>query len=366
MVDLRIFPWILLAIIVIAIFFIYNIPPKVETSSPTLSDKSLDEKLSEFTKNIISGGPPPDGIPPIENPKFVSVKDADDFLNNNDIVFGIVYGNEIKAYPQKILVWHEIVNDEFNGEKISVTYCPLTGSVIGFKGELKDGNVTTFGTSGNLVNSNLVMYDRNSKTWWPQVLSQAIAGQRKGEELESVSLVWATWEKWKGRYPNSLVLSQETGFIRPYGNDPYGSYLSTGNYYDSGGPFFPVMRTNNTFSDKKVIIGVKVSNLTLAIGKDEVKLKNIANIDLGNEKLVAIYDKDLDDVRVFSRVVDNKTLDFKFENGRIFDSLTNSEWTALGNSVSGTLSGNQLTQIASMNVMWFGWYAFYPETQVYV
>lgn len=110
--------------------------------------------LEDFTKNIQSGGPPKDGIPPIDRPKYVSADDAEKFLKSNEIVFGLDYQGTVKAYPQKILVWHEIVNDEARGGKISITYCPLTGSALAFRGRSREGAMLTFGTSGKLINSN--------------------------------------------------------------------------------------------------------------------------------------------------------------------------------------------------------------------
>ena len=126
-----------------------------------LDDSELEERLEVFEANIRSGGPPPDGIPPIESPTYVSIEEADGVLDDRDVVFLVDYSGEVLVYPQNILVWHEIVNEEIGGEKVSITYCPLTGSGIGFKGSLSAGG-TTLGTSGKLLNSNLVMYDRKT------------------------------------------------------------------------------------------------------------------------------------------------------------------------------------------------------------
>ena len=129
--------------------------------------------LEDFTQHIQSGGPPKDGIPSIDQPKDISAAESDRFLHPKDVVFGLHYRGVIKAYPQKVLVWHEIVNDEVNGDKISVTYCPLTGSVVGFRGRSREGAILTFGTSGKLVNSNLLMYDRQTDSQWPQVFGHS-------------------------------------------------------------------------------------------------------------------------------------------------------------------------------------------------
>jgi hypothetical protein len=194
--------------------------------------------LEDFTQNIQSGGPPKDGIPPIDRPKYVSATESQKFLKSNEIVFGLDYQGVVKAYPQKILVWHEIVNDELKGEKIAVTYCPLTGSAVAFRGRSRAGGSLSFGTSGKLVNSNLLMYDRQTDSQWPQILGMAIDGKNKGTVLEEIPLAWTHWSRWLRRHSDTLVLSSDTGYFRSYGSDPYGSYDRSGTYYDSGGRSF--------------------------------------------------------------------------------------------------------------------------------
>jgi hypothetical protein len=186
--------------------------------------------LEDFTRNIKAGGPPKDGIPPIDKPKYVSAAAPEKFLQPNDIVFGLDSHGVVRAYPQKILVWHEIVNEEVNGQQFAATYCPLTGSAVGFRGRSKDGTTLTFGTSGKLVNSNLLMYDRQTDSQWPQILGMAIDGSSKGTVLEEITLDWTNWSRWRGRHPDTEVLSTDTGYFRSYGRDPYGSYDKSATY----------------------------------------------------------------------------------------------------------------------------------------
>jgi uncharacterized protein DUF3179 len=320
--------------------------------------------LEDFIQNIQSGGPPKDGIPPIDRPKYVSAAESEKFLKADEIVFGLAFEGVFKAYPQKILVWHEIVNDEVRGGKISITYCPLTGSAVGFRGRTRDGAMLTFGTSGKLVNSNLLMYDRQTDSQWPQILGMAIDGKNKGTVLEEIPLAWTHWSRWRRRHSDTLVLSSDTGYFRSYGSDPYGSYGRSGTYYDSGGPLFPVMSKNDRFRPKEVVVGVKTNGKQIALHKQTVRTKKVNNTSLGGVPLVALYDQDLDLVRVFVRHVKEKSTNFSFENGRIADELTGSSWTADGRSIEGKMSGSQLKQQASYDVMWFAWYAFFPETQV--
>jgi len=196
-------------------------PPTINRSLPTAYD------VAELVDASQSGGPEPDGIPAIENPRFVEASDAAGTLEENDPVFGVELGGEAKAYPQSILVWHEIVNDVIGGRPVSVTYCPLTGTAQGFhRGE------TTFGVSGQLINANLVMFDRGSESWWPQILSTAITGDDAGRHLEEFQVIWTTWSRWRSTHPDTVVLTEETGFARNYGRDPYGEYNPRQGYYD--------------------------------------------------------------------------------------------------------------------------------------
>jgi hypothetical protein len=318
--------------------------------------------LEDFTQHIQSGGPPKDGIPSIDQPKYISAAESDRFLHPKDVVFGLDYRGVIKAYPQKVLVWHEIVNDEVKGEKISVTYCPLTGSVVGFRGRSREGAILTFGTSGKLVNSNLLMYDRQTDSQWPQVLGIAIDGKYKGTVLDEIPLVWTHWFRWRRRHPDTFVLSSDTGYFRSYGKDPYGSYDRSGGYYQSGEPLFPVMAKGDRLSPKEVVVGLKSNGKQMALHKQPLRAKKLINTSLGGVPLVAFYDSDLDFVRVFIRQINGKATNFGVEKGRIVDELTGSIWRADGRSVEGKMSGSQLKQHTAYDVMWFAWYAFFPET----
>ncbi len=325
--------------------------------------------LDDFASNVIRGGPPKDGIPPIDRPKYTSAAEADKFLVPEDVVFGVDYKGEVKAFPQIILVWHEIVNDTFGGEQASLTYCPLTGSAVGFRGRspIVDGKPLTLGTSGMLVNSNLLMYDRPTDSNWPQVLGVAIQGRLKGATLEEFPVVWTTWERWKRLYPNTLVLSRETGHIRAYGQDPYGSYRRPGNnYYFTGGPFFPIMHRSDRLPMKHVVMGIKHNGEQLAIPKDAMRKVEVSNTDIGEEPIVVLYDSALDTVRVYSRRLEGKVLQFERRGDVVADRQTGTTWSPRGQALKGKLRGAQLMGINTFDVMWFAWYAFFPATRLFV
>src|SRR5215207_7829480 len=156
--------------------------------------------LAEFT----GGGPPKDGIPSIDEPKFVSVADADQFLASREPVAVIELGGEVRAYPLQILTWHEIVNDEIAGEPVAVTYCPLCNSTVAFRREV-EGRPVEFGTTGMLRNSDLVMYDRATESWWQQITAEAVVGERTGKMLDVLPSQILSWVELRRLHPNAEV-----------------------------------------------------------------------------------------------------------------------------------------------------------------
>lgn len=281
-------------------------------------------ELDKLADSAVSGGPPKDGIPAIDEPKFVGVLGSE-FLADDEPVFGLIRDGEIRAYPQMVLVYHEIVNDTVAGQRIAVTYCPLTGTVMGFIG-LPDRPGLTFGTTGRLVNSNLLMYDRETDSEWPQILGTAISGELYGQQLQTVPLAWSTWKAWRTAHPGTRVLIPDTGALRDYGSDPYGSYPDSSGYYAGGEPIFPVSRSDKRLPPKEVVIGVRSGDRQLAIRKDRVRRERTVEVKLGATAVRAEWDDTLDTVRVVR------------DNGEDHADF--------------------------MDAMWFAWYAFYPRTQV--
>ncbi len=192
---------------------------------------------SQITKGfdvslIEQGCPRKDCIPSIDQPQFESVNQAEEWLTDEDLIFGINSSGVTRAYPQRILNWHEIVNDNLNGYPVAITFCPLCGSAISFE-RLVDGKTTTFGVSGKLFNSNLIMYDRLQENYWQQETGVAIVGEaaERNEELVRVPMIVDTWSEWKQKFPDSEILSRETGFTRDYNIYPYGTYEQDGEIY---------------------------------------------------------------------------------------------------------------------------------------
>ncbi|MFJ4014397.1 DUF3179 domain-containing protein [Streptomyces sp. NPDC090026] len=288
-----------------------------------------DPSLEALAGAAVSGGPGKDGIPSIDKPRFVPASKAG-FLDDDDPVFGLEYQGEVRAYPQLVLVWHEIVNDTVGGRPLAVTYCPLTGTVIAFSAPPGVQDLT-FGTTGKLVNSNLLMYDRQTGSQWPQLLGTAVGGPLKGTKLDTVPLVWTTWKQWRTAHPDTEVLSTDTGALRSYGSDPYGSYDSfpdRGGYYAKGGPIFPVLASSDRLADKDVVIGVRVGKERLAIDKDLVRTHRTVRSEVGGTRVEARWDDRLGTAHVVQQTAQG------WEPADFLDS------------------------------MWFAWYAFYPGGQV--
>jgi hypothetical protein len=322
--------------------------PADETTSdvgpqPPLEESQRHLGLSRqvLLDNVISGGPGKDGIPSIDDPQFVDVPTADETLGDASRIIGIVRDGEARAYPRQILVYHEIVNDEIGGHPVNITYCPLTGTALGFeRGE------TTFGVSGRLVNNNLVMYDRGTDSWWPQIAGTAIRGHLHGATLREVPLHWTRWDLWKQAFPDSTVLSEETGYIRAYGEDPYGY-----DYYSSGPPLFPPVLSSDRFDDKTVVLGARGRDSALAVLKSHLERERLIELTLDGEAAVGLYDGSLDTGYVYRN-----------PSGRTVED------TGDGYAVDGERyrpAELPLERVHAFEAMWFAWYGFYPESTVY-
>jgi len=304
---------------------------------------------SEIESLAVSGGPPKDGIPSIDDPSFVGSDDAD-FLDPDDPVFGVALNGDIKAYPQKILVQHEIVNDRLGDLAVAVTYCPLTGTVQGFeRGE------TTFGVSGRLINNNLVMYDRATEAWWPQILATSIPGPWNSapgiKTLREFRLVWTTWEQWRERYPDTQVLSTETGFAKNYGRDPYGSYNPLGGYYANENTLFETLEEDDRFSRKRVFMGARTADGAVAFDKSTLLEERIMTGELSETPVVAVADQRLDTGYVYLNPEER--------------TVTTDGSTVLVEDSSYDPGALPLAGVHTFDAMWFAWHGYYPDTNVY-
>ena len=322
-------------------------PPTAETSLTLPMDPGAIEDRA------VSGGPPKDGIPSIDDPSFVSADAVPDRFDSGDPVFGLARDGEVKAYPQSILVLHEICNDVVDGMPVSVTYCPLTGTAMGFeRGE------TTFGVSGRLVNNNLIMYDRGTEAWWPQVLGTSIPGpwnETPGtESLSEFRLVWTTWGKWTNVHPDTQVLSFDTGFAKSYSRDPYGSYNPRSGYYENdASPMFPALNTDSRLEPKRVVIGSRTAEGAVAFDKRTLRAERLLTGELAGSPVVAAYDPTLDTGYIFRKPAERT---FEYRDRRVAD----------GSGETYAPDSLPTERLYAFDAMWFAWSGFYPETTLYV
>jgi len=332
---------------------------KDESQDSLVPNSSVEERRRDLLNHVLSGGPPPDGIPPIEGGQYESVVDADQWLNDEDKVFLYETENIVYLFPQRILVWHEIVNIKDEEHKFALTYCPLTGSAISYF--FPEDLDTSFGTSGKLINSNLLMYDRVTDSYISQIDGVGLNKDLKGVSLSSAPVFWMDWSVAKENFENALVLSKDTGFIRNYNQDPYGTYSAsgpTGYYLREGTIFDPIYKdTEKTFHSKYSVIGIKSDDLRVALDPEIVREKGSYSFQFGDLTVQALHDKKLDIVRLYY-VPNATTIEIKDDQ---LVSNNGDKWNLLGSRVTAT---QDLKLPQYFEVMWFAWYAFYPETDV--
>jgi len=331
----------------------------------------LPEPLVPLSE-LRSGGPPPDGIPPIDDPKFVPVAGID-FLAENEPVMAVDVGGDARAYPVQILIWHEIVNDTVGGVPLAVTYCPLCNSAVAYDRRV-DGRVMSFGTSGLLWNSALVMYDRQTETLWSHFNGEAIVGMLTGTELETFPVATVPWGLWRDAHPDGLVLSRDTGFDRNYGSNPYPGYDDI-----TSEPFLFEGEVDGRFTAMTRVVGVEREADALAVPLVLLREQGVVPVTVAGQELTvwwapgtvsaldegAIVDgDDIGATGVFVPVVDGTALTFTSSGGDFVDDQTGSAWNLLGMAVGGPLVGRQLEPVVHVDTFWFAWSAFQPDTVV--
>jgi hypothetical protein len=314
-------------------------PPTVETGNHLAYD--ADDLLSE----TLSGGVGKDGIPSIDDPSFRPIGEVT--YAEGVPVFGVARGGEAKAYPRHVLSHHEIVNDEVGGEPVAVTYCPLTGTAQGFR-----RGDTTFGVSGRLVNSNLIMYDRGTDSWWPQLLATGIDGPMAGATLDEFRVVWTTADQWAERHPESLVMTDDTGYVRRYESDPYGSYAPLGGYYAREPTLFPPLSSPDEGHPKSVVIGARTETGAVAFDKETLLAERVLTGTLGDGggRVVAVADRGLSTGYVY-RNPDGLRVEPDADAYRV-------------DSEGGRFAATDLPlePVLALDAMWFAWAGFYPDT----
>ncbi|MGH2619267.1 MAG: DUF3179 domain-containing protein [Anaerolineales bacterium] len=324
---------------------------------------------------VLSGGPPKDGIPAINQPNFETIDQADEWLGPLEPVILFQSGEDARAYPLQILVWHEIVNDTVNGKPVLVTFCPLCNTAIAFARTV-NGRVLDFGTTGRLRYSNLITYDRQTETWWQQATGEAIAGELTGTQLEFLPALIIAWDEFKRAYPTGMVLSRDTGHIRPYGQNPYLGYDDINNT-----PFlYQGPETPDRLAAMARVLALDLNGEVVAFPYDALSDERVVNEVVGGEAVVVFWapgtasaldsadmaaGRNVGTAAAYSRAVNGRALSFAYNGSAFVDQETGTRWDILGQALDGELAGERLASVVTVNHFWFSWVAFKPETRVY-
>jgi hypothetical protein len=337
---------------------------------------------------LLSGGPPRDGIPSIDDPLFIRPDAAQEWLADNEPVIALQIDGEARAYPLQILTWHEIVNDVVADVPVAVTFCPLCNSAITFDRRL-DGEVYEFGTSGLLRNSDLVMYDRTTEGLWQQFTGEAMVGDLAGAQLTLLPSSIVSFADFREAHPEGVVLSRDTGFSRSYGQNPYVGYDSVGSSPflfrgEIDGRLAAVERVVTVSLDPSAGSGQASAGsgqaVDVAYPLSTLSEVGVINDSQGGRDLVVFYTsgtssalgdrtiaaaEDVGATGVFDPNLDGQTLTFQRDGQAIVDAETGSTWNILGQAIDGPLAGRQLEPIVHGDHFWFSWAAFKPDTVIY-
>ncbi len=367
------------------------LPPTAESTSPPVrlepvresererQPSALDSPVADGLPDplvdpdrILSGGPPPDGIPAIDEPLFLRAGDVD-FLDDQEAVLALSVDGEERAYPVRILIWHEIVNDTVAGTPVSVTYCPLCNSALAFDRRVA-GRLVTFGTSGKLYLSDLVMYDRQTESLWSQLEGRAIAGVLTGSQLRRLPVATITWADWRRANPDGWVLSRDTGFDRNYGANPYQGYDEP----DSD-PFLFDGDVDERLPAKERVVAIERGGEAVAVRLAHAAQERVVPVEVGGAELVVFAapglassldsadvtkGREIAATGVFEPRTGGRELTFTAAGDGFVDEQTRSRWNLLGEAVSGPLAGKQLPRVQAVDTFWFAWAAFEPDTRI--
>jgi len=326
---------------------------------------------------IMSGGPPRDGIPAVDQPEFDTVAQAAEWLGEQEPVIALVVDGKARAYPLQILMYHEIVNDELNGLPVSVTFCPLCNASIAFERYYK-GQLLDFGTTGLLRRSDLVMYDRQTDSWWQQFSGKAIVGEYAGAVLHRVPSSIVAFDTFAGSYPEGEVLNRDTGHSRPYGRNPYSGYDDI-----NSSPFLYAGKTDGRLAPMERVLSISDGAMHRIYPFERLETEILINDQLGEIDVVVMAQgkvlsalddstiaasREIPEATAWRRQVPGRdgSLTFSLVGDKVVDDQTGSVWSPLGQAVDGPLKGIQLEALADSGVHFaFAWLAFNPDTEIY-
>jgi hypothetical protein len=327
--------------------------------------------------DVIGGGPSKDGIPAIDDPTYETIDDARTWMDGLSPVIALERDGEARAYPMAVMTWHEIANDTLGGEPVTVTFCPLCNTALAFERTI-DGVVHDFGTSGNLLFSNLIMYDRQTESWWQQATGKSIVGAQMGTQLEFLPAQIVSLDEFEATYPDGDVLSRDTGFDRDYGRNPYPGYDRA-----DESPFLFSGTADGRIAPKERVATVGEGGDAIAFAYPELSEAGAVHETVDGEPIVVFWapgtrsaldssaideGADVGTTGVYRPVADDQALTFERlgpPGTPITDRETGSTWSITGLATEGPLAGTQLERVVSGDHLWFSWAAFNPDTRVW-
>ncbi len=317
---------------------------------------------------VIPGGPPKDGIPSIDKPIFTDVQDAAEWIRDNEPVLVLRLEGHLRVYPLQILMWHEIVNDTVGETPVVISYCPLCNTGIAFLAAV-DGTRLTFGTTGLLRYSNLIMYDRQTESWWQQATGEAIAGDYAGGNLKLLPLALLPWKQVEEHYSDAEVLSRESGNAGwPYGSSPYEGYDTSLRPFLYRGP-----ELEERLSPMERLLAVRIEDEEKAFTYRQLRREQVHMDTLAGREIVLFWQpgtaspldstllasgRDVGSAQAYYPEASGRLLTFYHDGEYIRDRQTESIWTVSGRSIRGELEGAQLSSPVTINHFWFSWNAF--------
>ncbi len=361
----------------LAVLLLVFIASTNATANPYLKAPWPDTDFSKLNidlAEVMSGGPPRDGIPAIDAPKFDTVQQAAAWLEPREPVVRVVLEGEARAYPLQLLIYHEIVNDQIGAVPVAVTFCPLCNSSVVFDRRL-EGRVLDFGTTGLLRKSDMIMYDRQTDSWWQQIIGKSIVGEYAGTLLTQVPSSIVSFENFSAAHPDGKVVNRNTGHSRPYGNNPYRGYDGIDQtpflFRDELDPRLPpmerVMLIAAEDTEKLYPFSVlkDIGVVNDRVGQTEVVLFSRAGLLSVLDDASIKNSREVKSVTAFKRVLDGQTLTFGLDGGNIVDAQTGSGWNLLGQAVSGELKGQTLQPVQGGIHFAFAWLAFNPDVEMF-
>lgn len=329
--------------------------PDTVNSSAEVKRTADGTRYTVHPSELIQGCPGKDCIPSIDSPRY---EEDPGWMNPGDRIIGLDIKGDARAYPLKIMSRHEIVNDRVGGEPVAATYCPLCRSGFTYSREV-NGETLEFGVSGKLLNANLVMYDRQTETYWSQIQGEAIIGPLVPQELELVHSSITNWSSWKQEHPDTKVLSRNTGIYpaSTYRSSPYENFRRS----ESVG--FGVGETDDRLPSKKLVYGVKLGGVAKAYPEEDVRHRNLVQDEVGEVPVLLLEAPD-GSIKVFHRALSNRTLRFERNGSNLVDGAGNT-WSFEGEALEGPYQGEALARLNSHGIYWFAWSEFHPGTKLY-